>query len=251
MFAEPRPQNMTPDQKKQVRQHLAQGKGPVEIAKALSVPAREVHAVAADIPESGSPRKQKRRRIAQLTALMQSADPATETKLVLSSLRLLCKLDGSLEPSAPTLYDEVWALVARIDDWQIPSKVKPPRAAKDEGERRRWRATLQKLKRLLTAADDHVAACAKIKPPPVGLVLVEGEAETDKLGRMAAIQLYAQEVGALALYIGATDPTASPGQRSERVGKMVQTLGSNHNNAEGSEWTDRVLDSMGKKKKTL
>lgn len=241
---------MTTEQKKQVRQQIAQGKSVAEISLALSVPEIEVLAVLADIPETGSPRNQKRRRIAQITALMQAAEPE-DPKPIMSALRLLCKLDGSLESAAPTLYDEVWALVARIDDWQIPNEVKPPRVAKDEGERRRWRATLQKLKRLLTSADDHVAACAKIKPPPVGLVLVEGEAETDKLGRMAAIQLYAQEVGALALHIGATDPTASPGQRSERVGKMVQTLGSNHNNAEGSEWTDIVLGAMGKKKKTL
>lgn len=244
---------MKPNQshlKKQVRQQLAQGKSVEEISQALSVPTSEIEAIAAETPEFGSPRTQKRRRIAQLTAMMQAANP-DETKVVLSTIRLLCKLDGSLEPNAPTLYDDVWALVARIDDWQIPAEVKPPRAAKDEGERRRWRAALQKLKRLLTSADDHVAACARIKPPPVGTVLIQGNQQEDKIGRMSAIQLYAQEVGALALHIGATDPTASPGQRSERVGKMVQTLGSNHNNAEASEWSDEVLDAMGKKKKTL
>lgn len=241
---------MDPAIKKQARQQLAQSKSAAEIAEALSVPVIDIEALAAETPEPGSPRTQKRRRIAQLTAMMQAADPA-DVKPVMSAIRLLCKLDGSLEPAAPTLYDEVWALVARIDDWEIPAEVKPPRAPANEGERRRWRAELQRLKRLLTSADDHVAACAKIKPPPVGIVLVEGEAETDKLGRMAAIQLYAQEVGAVALHIGATDPTASPGQRSERVGKMVQTLGSNHNNAEASEWADTVLGAMGKKKKTI
>lgn len=240
---------MTQDPKNTARRLLAQGKAVAESSQATSVPESEIEALLAELSETGSPRTQKRRRIAQLTALMQSADPQKETKLVLAALRMLCKLDGSLESAPSTLYDDVWALVARIEDWQIPNEVRPARAPKDEGERRRWRATLQRLKRLLTSADDHVAACAKIKLPPVGLVLVEGEAETDKIGRMAQIQLYAQEVGAVALHIGATDPTASPGQRSERVGKMIQTLGSNHNNAEASEWSKAALDVMGKTKK--
>lgn len=235
-------QQKPPNYTAKIRALLANGHDAAEIAQELNLDLAE----ASRLIENETPnlRNPKRQRIRQLTAIMREAK---EPKQLMSALRLLCKMDGSLAPAEPSLYDEVWSLISRIEDWQLPEEIKPPRAPKDEGERRRWRAQLQRLKRLLCQADDHVAAFARIRKPDDG-VLVPGDGETDKIGRMSAIQLYAQECGALALKIGATNPTASPGQRAETVGKIVQTLGSNHNNAEASEWADNVLDAMGKKK---
>lgn len=224
-----------------IRLLIAEGHSPQHIAEQTGVDVTAVQQAIAD--EAPDLRTIKRDRIAQLTALMRTAD---EPKQRMSALRLLCKIDGSMNPSEPTLYDEVWAMIARIDDWELPPDVKPPRVAQNEGERIRWRATLQKLKRLLTRADDHIAAFERIKQPAGGVIDANTSTE-EKIGRMSAIQLYAQEVGALALRVASTNPTASPAQRADSIGKLVQTLGGNHNNAEASEWGEKVLNDMGGK----
>lgn len=224
-----------------IRLLIAEGHSPQTIASKTGAQLVDVLQIIAD--EAPDMRAIKRDRIAQLTALMRTA---SDPKQRMSALRLLCKIDGSMSPAEPTLYDEVWAMVSRIDDWNLPSDVQPPRVARDDGERMRWRATLQKLKRLLTRADDHVAAFERIKQPAGGVIDANTTTE-EKIGRMSAIQLYAQEVGALALRVASTNPTASPGQRADSIGKLVQTLGGNHNNAEASEWGEKVLNDMGGK----
>lgn len=224
-----------------IRLLIAEGHSPKYIAAQTGADLAAVHQAIAD--EAPDMRTIKRDRMAQLSAIMRTA---AEPKQRMSALRLLCKIDGSMAPSEPGLYDEVWAMVARIDDWELPADVQTPRLARSEGERIQWRARLQKLKRLLTRADDHIAAFERIKEPSGGTCGPDTSLE-DKIGRMSRIQLYAQEVGALALRVACTNPTASPAQRADSVGKLVQTLGGNHNNAEASEWGEKVLNDMGGK----
>lgn len=239
---EPATRRSQPAESRSIRVLIAEGHSPQQIASQTGTDLSVVHqAIADEVPDL---RTIKRDRMAQLSAIMRTAD---EPKQRMSALRLLCKIDGSMAPSEPTLYDEVWAMIARIDDWELPTDVQPPRIAANEGERIRWRATLQRLKRLLTRADDHIAAFERIQQP-AGSTCGPDTSLVDKIGRMSRIQLYAQEVGALALRVASTNPTASPAQRADSIGKLVQTLGGNHNNAEASEWGDEVLNSMiGKK----
>lgn len=228
-----------PDLSQEILTRLAAGDDVEHISRALGI---DIALCRAEIDKAisvpSSPRAARRLRIEQLTATLKTCDP----KRAMSVLRMLCKLDGSTQPTEVTLYEEVWALIGRLDDWQL-TEVGEPRQPKSDTERRIWRAKLQRLKRLLCQADDHVAAFRQIPRPPA-VIVIDGSDE--KIGAMSQIQLYAQRCAALALEIGATNPTASPGQRAEAVSKIVLTLGANHNNAEQSEWADKAMEMAGK-----
>lgn len=188
-----------------------------------------------------TPQAQRERRVAELEAVKRDAP---DNKTLMSALRILVKLDGSLEPPLPSLYDTVWALCARLADHPLPEAAVSPRRPAGDAERRLWRARLQRLSGLLQRAADDVSAFRRLGDAPVGAVIMPNDKTADRLGRMSRINLYAQEHAAVALSHAATNPAATPGQRAEVVSRLVGTLAMNHPAAEVSEWANELVERM-------
>ena len=74
------------------------------------------------------------------------------------------------------------------------------------------------------------------------MIIRPGDKTSDKIGRMSAISLYAQEMAAVALRQQATAPGASPGERAAAVTKAVSVLGLNYPSAELAEWAEKTLE---------
>jgi len=185
---------------------------------------------------------QRQRRVTELEAIKREAP---DSKTVLSALRVLIKLDGSMDGPTPRIYDEVWALIGRLEDHQLPDRVVAPRPPSSAAERQLWRARLTRCRSLLMRAADDVAAFRRLGDPPVGVVIKGRGAAAEKVGRMSLINLYAQEHAATALHLAAMNPASTPAQRADAVARLVGTIAVNHQGAETSEWVKKTLEAMG------
>lgn len=190
-----------------------------------------------------TPQAQRARRVLELEALKRDAP---DNKAVLAAQRLLIKLDGSLEPPAQLLHEEIWALVGRLEDFPLPEHIAPPRRCTSEADRRLARAKLRRLRGLLLRAADDVAAFRALGPPPIGAVLDPKDATRDKIGRMSRVNLYAQEHLALALHHAAINAAATPHQRTDSISRIVGTAAVNQQQAETAEWVKELLDHQGR-----
>lgn len=188
-----------------------------------------------------TPQAQRERRVAELEAIKRDAP---DGKTVLAALRVLIKIDGSLEPAAPSIYGEVWHLIGRLTDHPLPDQVAAPRKASSQAERQLWRARLMRARLLLLRAADDVAAFRRLGPPPVGVVINAKDKTGEKVGRMSLINLYAQEHIATALHHAATNPASTPTERADSIARLVGTAAVNHQGAETSEWAKHVLGAM-------
>ena len=136
----------------------------------------------------------------------------------------LFRIDGTQKPDQSRLRDEVWALIERCHDDGWPERLGAPATSADDLTCRKWRADLLRLRWLLLRAADDAAEYRRIGPPVLGVIIRPGDKTSDKIGRMSAISLYAQEMAAVALRQQATAPEQSPGERAAAVTKAVSVL---------------------------
>ena len=78
--------------------------------------------------------------------------------------------------------------------------------------------------------------------PVIGVIIRPHDKTADKIGRMSRINLYAQEMAAVALRLAALNPLASPSERHAAVTKSVSVLALNYQPAETSEWAEKVIE---------
>lgn len=187
----------------------------------------------------GPPQVQRARRIAQAEHLFATG---ADDRAKMSALRLLIRIDGTQKPDHSRLRDEVWALIERCHDVTWPEQLQTPATSDDDLTCRKWRAELLRLRWLLLRAADDAAEYRRIGPPVLGVIIRPGDKTSDKIGRMSAISLYAQEMAAVALRQQATAPGASPSERAAAVTKAVSVLGLNYPSAELAEWAEKTLE---------
>jgi hypothetical protein len=186
----------------------------------------------------GPPQTQRARRIALAESLLAGA---SEDRDKMSALRFLARIDGTNKPDQTTEREMVWTLVERVVDLEW-AEIADPHEPASETERRMWRAQLRRLRSLLLNSADDVAEFRRIGSPVIGVIIRPHDNTADKIGRMSKINLYAQEVAAIALRQAALNPLASPAERHSAVTKSVSVLALNYQPAETSEWAEKVLE---------
>ena len=135
----------------------------------------------------------------------------------------------------------VWGLVERVVDLEWTT-IGSARETTSETECRMWRAQIRRLRGLLLNSADDVAEFRKVGSPVIGVIIRPHDKTADKIGRMSRINLYAQEMAAVALRLAALNPLASPSERHAAVTKSVSVLALNYQPAETSEWAEKVIE---------
>lgn len=186
----------------------------------------------------GPPQTQRARRIALAESLLSNA---TEDRDRMSALRFLARIDGTNKPDQTTEREVVWGLVERVVDIEWAT-IGPAREPTSETECRMWRAQIRRLRSLLLNSADDVAEFRKVGSPVIGVIIRPHDKTADKIGRMSRINLYAQEMAAVALRLAALNPLASPSERHAAVTKSVSVLALNYQPAETSEWAEKVIE---------
>lgn len=186
----------------------------------------------------GPPQTQRARRIALAESLLSNA---TEDRDRMSTLRFLARIDGTNKPDQTTEREVVWGLVERVVDLEWAT-IEIAREPTSETECRMWRAQIRRLRSLLLNSADDVAEFRKVGSPVIGVIIRPHDKTADKIGRMSRINLYAQEMAAVALRLAALNPLASPSERHAAVTKSVSVLALNYQPAETSEWAEKVIE---------
>ncbi len=186
----------------------------------------------------GPPQTQRARRIALAESLLSNA---TEDRDRMSALRFLARIDGTNKPDQTTEREVVWGLVERVVDLEWTT-IGSARETTSETECRMWRAQIRRLRGLLLNSADDVAEFRKVGSPVIGVIIRPHDKTADKIGRMSRINLYAQEMAAVALRLAALNPLASPSERHAAVTKSVSVLALNYQPAETSEWAEKVIE---------
>lgn len=186
----------------------------------------------------GPPQTQRARRIALAESLLSNA---TEDRDRMSALRFLARIDGTNKPDRTTESEVVWGLVERVVDLEWTT-IGSARETTSETEGRMWRAQIRRLRSLLLNSADDVAEFRKVGSPVIGVIIRPHDKTADKIGRMSRINLYAQEMAAVALRLAALNPLASPSERHAAVTKSVSVLALNYQPAETSEWAEKVIE---------
>lgn len=186
----------------------------------------------------GPPQTQRARRIALAESLLSNA---TEDRDRMSVLRFLARIDGTNKPDQTTEREVVWGLVERVVDLEWTT-IGSARETTSETECRMWRAQIRRLRGLLLNSADDVAEFRKVGSPVIGVIIRPHDKTADKIGRMSRINLYAQEMAAVALRLAALNPLASPSERHAAVTKSVSVLALNYQPAETSEWAEKVIE---------
>jgi hypothetical protein len=186
----------------------------------------------------GPPQTQRARRIALAESLLSNA---TEDRDRMSALRFLARIDGTNKPDRTTEREVVWGLVERVVDLEWTT-IGSARETTSETECRMWRAQIRRLRGLLLNSADDVAEFRKVGSPVIGVIIRPHDKTADKIGRMSRINLYAQEMAAVALRLAALNPLASPSERHAAVTKSVSVLALNYQPAETSEWAEKVIE---------
>lgn len=159
----------------------------------------------------------------------------------MSALRFLARIDGTNKPDRTTEREVVWGLVERVVDLEWTT-IGSARETTSETECRMWRAQIRRLRGLLLNSADDVAEFRKVGSPVIGVIIRPHDKTADKIGRMSRINLYAQEMAAVALRLAALNPLASPSERHAAVTKSVSVLALNYQPAETSEWAEKVIE---------
>ena len=186
----------------------------------------------------GPPQTQRARRIALAESLLSNA---TEDRDRMSALRFLARIAGTNNPDQTTEREVVWGLVERVVDLEWTT-IGSARETTSETECRMWRAQIRRLRGLLLNSADDVAEFRKVGSPVIGVIIRPHDKTADKIGRMSRINLYAQEMAAVALRLAALNPLASPSERHAAVTKSVSVLALNYQPAETSEWAEKVIE---------
>lgn len=185
------------------------------------------------------PQLQRAKRIAEVEDIKRNA---AEDKDRLSALRLLIRIDGTQKPDMPASREQVWTLLERLVDYEWP-QAQQPQTPPDEQTRRIWRRQLLTLRRLLLNAADDIAEFRAVANPTIGVMVRPHDHLADKIGRASRINLYAQEMAAVAMRQAALNPCATPGDKHAAINRAATVLAMNYGNAETAEWADNVLEA--------